>query len=182
MVFKHTSCVKRIRNGFTIAEYMVATSIGLLVLASALVLWGYATRTCASLLGYVDLSSNSKNALDRVSQQIRNAKAVQSCNATQLVILDPDGQKALIAYDHTTKSLVRIKNSIRTTLLTECTNFQFSVYQRTPVSNSFQLYTNAWSTNTAKVVEMRWVCHRRVTGDKSSVESQVSAKVVIRNK
>jgi hypothetical protein len=161
---------------------MVATSVGLLVLASAVVLWGYASRNCASLLGYVDLSSNSKNALDRVSQQIRNAKNVQTCNATQLVIIDPDGQKALIAFDHVAKSLVKVKNSVRTTLLTECTNFQFSIYQRTPISNSFQLITNAWNTNTAKVVEMRWVCHRQVTGDKSSVESQVAAKVVIRNK
>jgi hypothetical protein len=181
MVFNHTSCAKR-RTGFTLAEYLVATSIGLLVLAAALVLWGYASRTCASLLGYVDLASNSKIALARVSQQIRNAKTVTSCNATQLVIVDPDGQKALIAYDPTAKALVRVKNSVRTTLLTDCTNFQFSVFQRTPISNSFQLYTNAWNTNTAKVVEMRWICHRRVTGDKSSVESQVSAKVVIRNK
>lgn len=182
MVFNHTSCGKRLCRGFTLAEYMVATSVGLLVLASALVLWGYASRTCASLLGYVDLSSNSKIALDRVSQQIRNAKTIQSCNATQLVVIDPDGQKALIAYDHGAKSLVRVKNSVRTTLLTECTNFQFSVYQRTPISNSFQLYTNGWNTNTAKVVEMRWICQRKVTGDKSSVESQVAAKVVIRNK
>jgi hypothetical protein len=161
---------------------MVATSVGLLVLAAGLVLWGYASRTCASLLGYVDLASNSKNALDRVSQQVRNAQSIQSCNATQLVLVDPDGQKAVIAYDRSANSLVRVKNSVRTTLLTECTNFQFLIYQRSPISNSFQLYTNAWNTNTAKVVEMRWVCHRKVTGDKSSVESQVSAKVVIRNK
>ena len=182
MVFNPTSCGKPLCRGFTLAEYMVATSVGLMVLAAAMVLWGYASRNCASLLGYVDLSSTSKNALDRLSQQIRNARSVQSCNATQLVLLDPDNQKAMIAYDHRTKSLVKIKNSVRTTMLTECTNFQFFIYQRTPVSNSFQLYSNGWKTNTAKVVEMRWVCHRRVTGDKSSVEAQVAAKVVIRNK
>jgi prepilin-type N-terminal cleavage/methylation domain-containing protein len=181
MDFNPTSCVKR-RRGFTLAEYLVATSIGLLVLAAALVLWGFASRTCASLLGYIDLSSNSKNALDRISQQIRNAKNVQSCNATQLMLVDPDGQKALIAFDPGAKALVRVKNSVRTTLLTECTNFQFSVFQRTPVSNSFQLFTNGWNTNTAKVIQMQWICHRRVTGDKSSVESQVAARVVIRNK
>jgi hypothetical protein len=159
---------------------MVATSVGILVLASAVVLWAYASRTCASLLGYVDLSSSSKNALARISQQIRNARSLQSCNATQLVLLDPDGLKAEIAYDHKAKSVVRVKNTVRTTLLTDCTNFEFVVYQRTPFSNTFLLQTNAWNTNTAKVVEMRWICHRRVTGDKGSVESQVAAKVVMR--
>jgi Tfp pilus assembly protein PilW len=182
MVFNPTSSItKRRCRGFTLAEYMVATSIGLLVLATALVLWGYATRTSASLLGYVDLSSTSKNALNRISQEIRNAKNLQSCSATQLVLLNPDNQKSFFLYDHNKKSLVRIKGTARTTLLTECTNFQFSVFQRTPMSNSFQLYTNGWTTNTAKVVQMRWTCQRRVTGDKSSVETQVSAKVVMRN-
>ena len=72
MVFNRTSCAKRFRRaGFTLAEYLVATSIGLLVLAAAMVLWAFGSRTCASLLGYVELSSTSKNALDRVGQQIR---------------------------------------------------------------------------------------------------------------
>ncbi len=69
----------------------------------------------------------------------------------------------------------------RTTILTECTNFQFSVYQRTPVASSFELYTNGWATNTAKVVQMVWTCSRKLTGDKSMIEAQVSAQVVIRN-
>ena len=181
MVFNHTSCAKRLRRGFTLAEYLVATSVGLLVLAAAVVLWAYASRTCASLLGYVDLSSTSKNAFDKVSQQVRNAGKVQSCSATQLVLLDPSGVKTTFAYEAGNKALVRIKDNARTALLTECTNFQFSVFQRTPISNSFVLYTNAWNTNTAKVVQMQWTCRRKVAGDKSSVETQVSSMIVMRN-
>ncbi len=56
---------------------MVASSIGLLALGAALVFWAFASRTCASLLGYTELSNTSKIALDRASQQIRNAKAVK---------------------------------------------------------------------------------------------------------
>src|ERR1041384_3921486 len=91
MVCKPTSCVKRRRrHGFTLVEYMIATSIGLLVLAGALLLWAFATRTCATLFGYVELSTTSKNALDRVGQQIRNAWTIQSCSATQLVLISPN--------------------------------------------------------------------------------------------
>jgi prepilin-type N-terminal cleavage/methylation domain-containing protein len=191
MVFKHTSCAKR-RRGFTLVEYMIASTIGLMVLTAALVLWAYASKNCASLLGYMEMSTVSKNALDRMSQQIRNAKAVRSCSKNQLVLVVPSGTNAgpwtmTYAYDSTNRVLRQIfapgplAMSEVTTLLTECTNFSFSVFQRTPTSNSFMLYTNGWSTNTAKVVQMQWTCLRRITGDKSSLENQVSAKVVIRN-
>ena len=192
MVFNRTSCVKRFRrSGFTLAEYMVATSIGLLALGAALVLWAYASKTCAALLGYVDLSSTSKNALDHVSQQVRNAKMVQSCSQNKLVLLVAQAtgtncDTLTFAYDSTNLTLTQIRVTPanvqhRTTLLTGCTNFQFSIYQRTPLHNSFELYTNAWNTNTAKVVQMQWTCVRRLTGDQNTVEAQVSSKVVIRN-
>ena len=194
MVFNLTSCATRRsgRRGFTLIEYLIATSIGLLVMTVALVFWAYASRTCASLLGYVDLSTTSKNALANISQQIRNAKAVTSCSQHKLVLVVPGStgtnkHTMTYLYDSTNKSLQQIfaKNAgslERKTLLTGCTNFNFSVFQRTPISNSFQLNTNAWNTNTAKVVNMQWTCVRKLTGDKDTVETQVSANVVIRNK
>jgi hypothetical protein len=176
------------RAGFTLVEYMIATSIGLLVLAGALLLWAFATRTCASLFGYVELSSTSKNALDRVSQQVRNAKEVLSCSPTQLVLLhdnDPPATGTItntFAYLSGPQTLVWSNGATATTLLTDCTNFQFNVYTKAPISNSFGLNTNAWATSSAKVLQLEWTCVRHVTGDKKSVESQVSAKVVIRKK
>ena len=183
--------VKRSRaRGFTLAEYLVATSIGLLALAAALVLWAFATKTCASLLGYVELSSTSKNALDRITQEVRNAKRIQSCTSTQLVIKVPpltgtNDDTVWLGYDRDKGTLTRRRVRVlfpeeKTVLLTECTNFQFSVYQRVPSNSNFGLITT-WTTNEAKVVQMQWTCVRKVTGDKSSVETQVSSKVVIRN-
>lgn len=191
MVSNRTSFADCRSRGFTLVEYMVATSIGLLVLTVGMVFWAYATRTSASLLGYVDLSATSKNALARISQQIRNAQSVKSCSESKLVLQVPGASGTNIntmtfTYDRTNKVLTQLfaqNNSVRETktLLTGCTNFQFAIYQRTPISNSFQLYTNAWSTNTAKVVQMQWTCVRKLTGDKNMIESQVSANVVMRN-
>jgi hypothetical protein len=191
MAFKATSSGNRGRQGFTIVEYLVATSIGLLVLATGLVFWGYGTRTSASLLGYIDLSTVSKNALGRISQQVRNARQVRSCSEHKLVLQIPGAtgtntRTVTYAYDSTNKVLRQIfaqnNRPLETNvLLTECTNFQFTIYQRTPLSNTFQLHTNAWNTNTAKVVQMNWTCVRKLTGDKNMIESQVSANVVMRN-
>ena len=171
---------------------MIASSIGLMVITVALVLWAYASKNTASLLGYMELSTASKGALDRMSQQIRNAKYVRSCSSTQLVLIVPGGtvddpRTMTYTYSPARQEVLQIyaSGSAATretkTLLTGCTNFSFSVFQRTPISNSFMLTTNAWDTNTAKVVQMQWTCLRKVTGDKSSLENQVSAKVVIRN-
>jgi Tfp pilus assembly protein PilW len=192
MVFSHISCARRRRQkAFTLVEYAVATSIGLLVLSTALVLWAYANRTCASLLGYVDLSSTSKNALDRVSQQIRNARTVESCSSSTLVLKVPESvgsnlSQLTLAYNpaqsvltQTTRKSTGAQETL--TLLTGCTNFEFSVFQRTPMSNTFSLHTNGWTTTTAKVIQMRWTCVRQITGDQNSIETQVSANVVMRN-
>ena len=117
----------------------------------------------------------------RASQQIRNAKFIKSCSSTQLVLRDATGTDVTLAYSPDEQSLLMTNGGNRTTILAKCTNFQFSIYQRTPTANSFELYTNAWSTNTAKVVQMQWVCSRKVTGDKGVINAQVSAQVVIRN-
>jgi len=181
MVSNLTSHARRHR-AFTLVETLLASSIGLIVLTAALVLWAYATRTCASLLNYADLSSQSKYALDSLSQQIRNSKSIQSCSSQQLVLLDPDNQVVTVSYDSSAKKLaVRQGTNNAKTLLTGCTNFQFAIYQRTPISNSFQFYTNGFSTNTAKVVQMQWSCMRKLTGSTGNAENQVSAMVVVRN-
>ena len=176
-----TSCVSAARSkGFTLAEYMVALSIGMLALAAVAMLWGYGSRTCAVLFNYVELSTQNKNALDRISQQVRNARSVQSVSSNQLVLFDPDGQQVTYAYVATNKTLTQTKGAEVRTLLTDCTSLQFSLFQRTPTNGSYNLYTTS-STNTAKVVQMQWISGRRLTGDKTQTQSQVSSKVVIRS-
>lgn len=168
-------------------EYFVAMSVGLLVLTAAVAFWAFAAKTCASLLGYVELSNKSKIAMDTISQQIRNAKRVKSCSTSALVLSLPGTNSDTVTYSYnsTDQKLAQsfYVGGVTSTsiLLSECTNFQFYIYQRTPISNSFELYTNGFSTNSVKVVLMQWTCVRKVTGDKNSVESQVSSKVVIRN-
>jgi len=151
------------------------------VLAAGATFWAYSSRTTATLANYVDLSRSSKQALDTISKRLRNAKKVTKCAANEFAYIEPDGVAASYKYDATAGKVWWVKGNERSAVLSGCTNFAFSVYQRTPASNSFNLLTNAWSTNTAKVVQMRWTALRSVTGDKKSLENQVAAKVVLRN-
>lgn len=182
MVCNHTSFAKTKRAAaFTLAEYMVAMSIGVMVLAAAVVLWAYASRTCAGLLNYVDMSISSKNALDRMSREIRNAIAIKSCTANQLVLYDPDGVLVTYTYKTGNQSLTQNKAGETTTLLRECSAFQFSAFRREPQSGSDAL-TATTDTNYMKVVQMQWTCGRQLTGDKTNTQGMVSSKVVIRSK
>ena len=180
MVCKVTSCDRATRRAFTLAEYLIATTISLMVVGAAMVLWAYGSKTCASLLGYVELSNSSKIALDKVSQKIRNAKRIQSCNATQIVLLTLDGKTNSLTYKSSKQQLISTVGSTTEALLTGCTNLEFRVYQQTPKSNDSTLQAT-WDTNMTKVVQINWTCTRAITGDKSSIESQVSSKVVVRN-
>ena len=181
MVCKPTSTTRtRSKAGFTVAEFMVAMSIGVMVLGAGLLLWAYASRTCATLLNYVELANASKTTLDGMSREIRNATVVQSCSSNQFIALDPDGIRITYTYNPDAKTLTQVKSNVTTTLLSECSAFQFSYYQRVPTNGTYDLIATT-STNTAKVVQMQWTCRRKVTGDKSSIEAQLSSQVVMRN-
>ena len=183
MVCKTTSISRieaRRAAAFTLAEYLVAMSIGTMVLAAAVVLWAYASRNCATLLNYVEMSIASKNALDGMSRDIRNATGVNSCSANQLIVRDPDGVQITYAYHSDTQTLTQLKGAETKTLLSGCSSFQFKIYQRTPAGGTYDL-TETTSTTLAKVVQMQWTCGRRLTGDTTNVQSQVSSKVVIRS-
>ena len=155
-------------------------SIGVLALGAACLLWANASRTCAMFLNYMDMSIASKNALDRISQEIRNARTVQSCSGNQLVLLDSTNGQVTLSYDSAAQKLTYEKGTARTVLLKECSSFEFSLFQRTPMAGTYNLYTTS-TTNLLKVVQMKWTCSRKLTGDRQNAESQVSSKVVLRN-
>ncbi len=182
MVCKTTSSAeRRSQAGFTLAESLVAAALGVLILGAACVLWGFANETFAGTLNYVDLAASSKNALDRMTQQIRNAQTVTSCTAYELKLLDLDGNEFKFTYNPTTKVLTTTQAGTTTTLLKGCTALSFSLFQRTPSSGSYDLVGTS-ATNTAKVVQIRWNCSRFLVGARQNTERQVSAKIVIRNR
>src|SRR6266487_3863058 len=78
----------RSRSGFSLVEFMIAVSVGLLVIACAGALYLQTSKGFLAQLNYVDLDSQSRLALDQMSQQIRMANSLISYSATNLSLAD----------------------------------------------------------------------------------------------
>jgi type II secretory pathway pseudopilin PulG len=175
------TCTKQRSGAFTLVELMIATALGVLGTAAVLSYIVFSARSCNALDNYFDLNLKTQLAVDQVSQQIRQAQKLTACSITNLTFQDYDGGVLQFNYDPVGQVLTRTKNGVRQTLLTGCNSLQFSLYQRTPLSNTFEAYSTSTSTNT-KVVQFSWNCFRSAGGGRTNTQGTASALVVIRDK
>jgi len=167
----------------TLVELMVATVLGGLVLAAVMALTFFSARSFAALTNYVDLDNFSRNALDTMSREIRQADRLVSGDDHQLVFQHTDNgstNHVSYTYDPDTKQLVRRQLGVTPkVLLQECDFLRFSIYQRNPINGTYDQYPTA-NPDTCKLVQLSWICSRNIFGKKANTESVQSAKVVIR--
>jgi prepilin-type N-terminal cleavage/methylation domain-containing protein len=182
-------------RGFTLVEVLIATALGSLVLATVASLSVYGARSSMAIANYTDLDSKSRYALDVIGREIRQATAVTGfqTNATgsYLTLTNAqEGAAVTLTYDPVARTLVMAKTGATPlTALTQCDNWSFSLYQRTPYGFPTNLVFYP-ATNTAgaldlsicKVINMNWKCSRQILQQKINTESVQTAQIVLRNK
>jgi len=175
------------RRGMTLTEVLMSTGLGGLLLVEMLALSFYGAHSFATMTNYVDLDQLSRNALDRITSDIRQAdRLVQySTNSVVFQIRDPDTgatNTLEFAYDSATQRLTRSLNGESKVFLTGCTSLQFSIYQRNPLGGTYDQYPVADPSrpDLCKLVELNWTCSRKILGQPINTESVQSAKVVMR--
>ena len=73
------------RRGMTLVELQIASAIAVILFGAVMALAFYTARSFAAFTNYVDLDVNSRNALDLMSTEIRQADfltAASSSNST----------------------------------------------------------------------------------------------------
>jgi hypothetical protein len=174
-------------------EVLVAMGLGSIILAGVASLIMYASKSSLAMVNYTDLDGKSRFALDVISREIRQANALMAFQTNRSLTMTNSDQATAITltYDPTARTLVMSKSGTDQTLLTECDNFAFSLYQRTPyVANTNIGIVYYPATNTAGVVDVRlcklinlsWKCSRTIFAQKVNTESVQSAQIVLRNK
>jgi len=169
-------------SGVSLAEYIVSVAIGMIILLAVLSLSLYSGRSFAGLANYAALNSESVVALDQMTRDIRQAVKLAGFSTNQLVFDDGTNKPALyFRYLPEQRILVREQGSDRKVLLRECDALQFSMFQRTVISGTYDEYPTS-NTNDCKVVGVGWNCSRTILGKKMNTDTAQMAKIVIRKK
>jgi Tfp pilus assembly protein PilV len=180
MDFRTTSTNIKVRSaGLTLVEVMIATgitSIVLLVLASFA---AFSAHSCAAIANYAELETQSRMALDRMTQQIRQTKGLAAFTDTSLTFRDTDGSSLQFVYDPTARTLTRVKSGVSTVMLQGCDYMKFDVFQRNPIAGTYDVYPTG-TPLTCKLIQISWICSRDILGNRINTESVQSAKIVIR--
>ena len=180
------------RLGYTMVEVMVATGLGSIILAGVASLIMYASKSSLAMVNYTDLDGKSRYALDVISREIREANALMSYQADRSLTLTNSDQAAAVTltYDPTARTVVMSKTGqADQTVLKECDNWTFSLYQRTPYITPTNLVyypatntTGVLDVSLCKLINLSWKCSRTIFAQKVNTESVQSAQVVLRNK
>lgn len=180
--------------GWTLVEVMVAMAVGSLVLTAIAMIWVFGARSFVAISNYVDLDAKSRIAVDRMSRELREAEAVlgfQNTGTSRWLRITNAEEKTVTRYswDAASRNLVSdTMGSSPVILLTECDNWDFNLFQRTPVKNTTNLfyvatnYAGSFDATICKTVTMSWKCSRRILGQPVNTESIQTAQVVLRNK
>jgi hypothetical protein len=166
-------------------ETLVAVGISSIVLLSTSMLTLYSAKSFAALVNYTDLDMYSRNALDLMSREIRQANYLVYGSSDRLVFNVPSApgssSSVTLAYIYypSTQELIRIHGTHREQLLKGCSFLRFDIFQRNPIAGTYDQYPTA-APVTCKLVQLNWVCERTIMGLALNTESVQSAKIVIR--
>jgi prepilin-type N-terminal cleavage/methylation domain-containing protein len=182
------SAKARIR-GFTLFEMLIAMGAGSLVFAAVGSMLMFSGKSTAALGNYVDLDWCSRNALDKMTTEMRQANRLTSFATNQLQFENVDvttGATNTLTYTYnaTAGTLTRSTGTQTDILLKGIVtnSLHFAIYQRCPVPETWDQYQLSNTTQVAlcKVVQLSWICSRGILGRQANTESMLSAKVVIR--
>jgi type II secretory pathway component PulJ len=183
------------RLGMSLVEVMVATAIGMMVLASVASLSLYGARSSLALNNYTDLDSKSRYALDVISRELRQATAVTDfqttgTNSSLTLTNATQGVTVTVTYNANQRTVTMDKTGQQTlTNLTECDQWSVGLYQRTPWVTSTNVFfypatnsSGAIDKSLCKLVSLSWKCSRSIMAQKVNTESVQAAQIVLRSK
>ena len=162
-------------------EWIIALGIGGLLLAVIAAFSLYSARSFVTLGNYTDLDGQSRLAVDRMGQEIREASQVVSYTP-QKITIQLGATQVSYAYLADQRVLARQVGLQSRTLLKGCDYARFDIYQRQATNTEWQAtptYPTATAA-TAKIVQLTWNCSRDILGRKANTEAQQSARIVIR--
>jgi hypothetical protein len=170
----------RYASAFTYIELMVASAIGLVLIALLLILTLYGQQSFGLMSNYSELDCKSRNTVMVLSKEIREATRVIQAQTTatgkSLTLTNAvDASSFKLVWDAADGTLtIEQRPGITNVLLTGCDEWDYTLYDGAPTIVGGRVsFTRSASPSTCKLIEMSWSCSRTLAGKPggSGVES-----------
>lgn len=183
---------KRRNYGMSLVEVMVASGVAALALMVVGTLAMFGLRSFVAMGNYTDLDARSRNALDLMSRDLRQAAAVGYTTndySKTLLLTNTLGNRFLrYTWDADNRTLTAERSGQPESLyLGECDEWNVAFYQSTPAPNqplAFLPATNAaggLDLARCKLISLAWKCSRPLPGGQGKTETVQATEVVLRN-
>ena len=176
---------RRGTSGWTLIEMGVVLGIFALAATALSMVLMFSAQSLAAVANYAELDKENREAMDKLTREIRQARLVTACSSNSITILDGAGNTVTYAFEPSTKRMIRSSDDGNGTqvLLNDCDLLKFGLYQRNPVGGSYDIYPVALETwsDTVKVVQLTWRTSRKLHGTPVVTSENVqTARIVIR--
>lgn len=173
------------RSGWTLVEMIVAAGVFSISALALGTIFLFGLRSFAAMANYSALDQANRSALDLLTREIRQARAVVDCSTNRITVLDGDGKSITYFFNPHTKQFLRFGSDGNSkVLLKNCNLLNFNLFQRNPKGGSYDIYpaaTNNWQA-TVKVVQLSWKTSRTLPHGPVNSENVQTARIVIRKR
>ena len=171
----------RCRRGFSLVEVMIAATLGSVILLAVLTTFLFLGRSAANLQNYTDMESQARKALEIFAEDTRQARTVNwsSANSVTLNVNTVD-----VTYYFASGSFNRIRNGVKTTLLSGIMTFDFLAYTITgnEITDFSTATARTTANNTTKQIQISLSAARTTQTVTRATNLVLSARYVLRNK
>lgn len=165
---------------------MISVVTGILMLTCVCSAFIFMNRNLNATANYEELDRQSRNAIDLMTRDIRQAGALTNYATNLLQFTNQDG--TLLQYSWDSSNLLTFTNASTAnngpfggTLLKGCSYLKFSIFQRNPSNGTTMDFWPAATPALAKVILINLVASRKNYTSLTNSESVQTAKVVLRN-
>lgn len=173
--------------GFTLAEVLIASTIGAFILAAVLSAFLFLGRSGANIQNYNDMESQARDALEQFAQDTRQASAV-TWNSNSSLTLVVESAAITYVYNASNGTFSRVTGSGSTLnqrqLVTGITSFTFLAYTitGTQISDFSTAAARLVASNTTKQIQISLAASRASQTVVNATNTVLSARFILRNK
>lgn len=172
-------------GGFTLVEVMVASSLGLILLAAVLTTILFLGRSGANVANYADMETEARNALEVFAQDTRQASAIKWNSATSIDLV-VNSKEITYSYNSGTGEFVRTEDGVSRTLLTGIVSFNYKAYKINTddvvLSDLSTAAKRTAASNVTKQIQISLNAVRETTTAATATNTVLSARYILRNK